>query len=247
MNTQKLFLIILILFLFSGSYSQGFLITSPKLEFDGKQLLISYDFINKNQADQFFVWVEMEKKNGESIPVKALSGDVGDNIKGGNNKKITWIPEKDNIFLNEEILVEVKAEKYIKSFNKGTMMLMSTALPGLGQTKISKGKPWWITGVAAYGALAGGLLTHLKYLKTYDEYRIEEDPLTRKELFDKTQQQMNLSSALIVSGAALWVANIVWVAVTPNRYQPLKYVKLSFDKTTSPYKGTMLLTLRLDF
>ncbi len=247
MKTQKLFLTILILFLFSGSYSQGFLITSPKLEFDGNQLTIVYDIVDKSQTDQFYVWVEIEKKNGEPIETKSISGDVGDKIKAGTNKKMAWIPSKDSVFLNEEVLVEVKAEKYEKSFNKGTMMLMSTAVPGLGQTKISKGKPWWITGVAAYGALAGGLLTHLKYLKTYDKYRIEEDPLTRKELFNQTQQQMNLSGALIVSGAALWAANIVWIAVTPNKYQPLKYVKLSLDKTTGPHKGTMLLTLKLDF
>lgn len=43
------------------SYSQDFLITQLKLEFDGNRLLISNDFINKNQAEQFYVWIEMEK------------------------------------------------------------------------------------------------------------------------------------------------------------------------------------------
>jgi hypothetical protein len=247
MKKQKLFLILPFLLLPYKSHSQGFLITPPKLEFNGKQLLISYDFINKNQADQFYVWVEMEKKNGESIPVKALSGDLGDNIKGGNNKKITWVPEKDNIFLDEEVFVEVKAEKYIKSFNKGSMMLVSTAFPGLGQTKISKGKPWWLTGVAAYGALAGGFIVHTSYIKTYDSYRIEEDPSKRSDLLTKAQKQMNTSGALIVSGAALWVANIFWVALTPNKYQPLQHVKLSLNQSTGPDKGTALLTLRLNF
>jgi hypothetical protein len=247
MKKQKLFLILPFLLLTFKSYTQGFLITPPKLEFDGKQLLIFYDFINKNQADQFYVWVEMEKKNGESIPVKALSGDVGDNIKGGNNKKITWVPEKDNIFLNEEVSVEVKAEKYVKSFNKGSMMLLSTAFPGLGQTKISKGKPWWLTGVAAYGTLAGGFIIHASYVKTYDSYRTEEDPSKRSDLLARAQNQMNTSGALIVSGAALWVANIFWVALTPNRYKPLQHVKLSLDQSTGPDKGTALLTLRLNF
>lgn len=247
MKTQKLILFIPFLLVSVESASQGFVITSPRLEFDGNQLMIAYDIVDKNQADQFYVWVEMEKKNGESVKAKALSGDVGDKIKAGTNKKIAWIPAKDSVFLNEEVLVEIKAEKYNKSFNKGTMMLMSAAVPGLGQTKISKGKPWWVTGIAAYGALAGGLIVHQKYLNTYDIYRVEEDPLTRKELFDKTQRQMNLSGALFVSGAALWAANIIWVAITPNRYQPLKSVKLSLDNTTGPYKGTTLLTLRFNF
>jgi len=246
-KTQKHFLVLLYLFLPFISFSQGFLITPPKLEFDGRQLHISYDIINKSQTDQFYVWVEMEKKNGEPVGMKSISGDVGDNIKAGNNKQITWVPEKDSIFLNEEIFVEVKAEKYVKSFNKGSMMLLSTVVPGLGQTMISKGKPYWLTGVAAYGALAGGFIFHNKYLKTYDSYQIEEDPLIRDNLFNQAQKQMNISNALIISGAAIWVANVLWVAITPDKYKPFQHIKLTVDQSTGPYKGTTLLSLKLTF
>ncbi|MCX6255323.1 MAG: hypothetical protein NTV31_12710 [Bacteroidia bacterium] len=246
MKTQKLILILTFLLLTFKSSSQGIQITQPKLEFDGSQFLISYDVIDKNQADEFYVWVEIVKKNGESIKMKALSGDVG-TIKTGINKKITWIPEKDSIFLNEEIFVEVLAEKYIKSFNKGSMMLMSTVIPGLGQTKISKGKPWWLTGVAAYGALSGGYILYKSSLKTHDSYKAEKDIIQRADLADKYQKQVNISNALFISAASLWVANIVWVTVTPNRYKPLQHVKLSLDPSIDPNKGTTLLTLRLDF
>jgi hypothetical protein len=247
MNTQKLILIFSCLFLPFASFSQGFQITPPKLVFDGRQLSISYDFIDSRQSDQFYVWVEMEKKNGEPVRMRSLSGDVGDNIKAGKNKQITWIPEKDSIFLNEVVFVEVKAEKYVKSFNKGSMILLSAAIPGLGQTKISKGKPYWLTGIAAYGALAGGFIIHSKYLKTYDSYEIEEDPVIRKNLYNQAQKQSNISNSLIVSGAALWVANLIWVAVTPNRYKPLQHVKLTVDQSTGPNKRIMLLSLNLNF
>jgi hypothetical protein len=195
----------------------------------------------------FYVWVEMEKKNGEPVRMKYLSGDVGDNIKAGKNKQITWVPEKDSIFLNEVVFVEVKAEKYVKSFNKGSMMLLSAAIPGLGQTKISKGKPYWLTGVAAYGALAGGFIIRSKCLKTYDSYEIEEDPVIRKNLYNQAQKQSNISNSLIFSGAALWVANLIWVAVIPDRYNPLQHVKLTVDQSTSPNKRIMLVSLNLNF
>ena len=65
---RRLILFLFFLFLVSRSFFQDFLITPPKLEFDGNQLLISYDVINNKQADQFYVWVEMVKKNGEPIP-----------------------------------------------------------------------------------------------------------------------------------------------------------------------------------
>lgn len=247
MYRQKLFLILSILLSPSLTFSQGFQITQPKLEFDGKQLVISYDVINKNEGDQFYVWVEIEKKNGEKVRMKALTGDVGDKIKVGMNKKISWIPEKDSVYLNEEVSVEVKAEKYIKSFNRASSLLMSTIMPGLGQTRISKGKPFWLTGVAAYGVLAGGLIVHQEYIKTYDSYRIEEDPSKRAALHTKAQNQSNLSTALIASGAALWVANLVWVAIIPNKYQPLKHVKLSMEQLPGTDKKTALLSMRLNF
>jgi hypothetical protein len=246
MKKQRLFLIITLLLIIIKSASQDIKITSPKLEFDGKQLQISYDVINSNQSDQLYVWVEISKKNGELIRMKNLSGDVGD-IKGGNNKKISWVPANDSIFLNEMVSVEVKAEKYNKSFKKGSMMLLSTAFPGLGQTKISKGKPWWLTGVAAYGALAGGFITHQSYVKTYDSYRTEEDPKTRVDLNAKAQKQMNMSTALYLSGAALWAANMIWVAVIPNKYQPLQHVKLSLNASAGPENGATLLSMKLNF
>jgi hypothetical protein len=247
MYRQKLFLIIGILLSPSLTYSQGFQITPPKLDFDGRQLSVSYDFVNYRPSDLFYVWVEMEKKNGEQIKMKGVSGDVGEKIKAGTKKQLTWVPEKDSVFLNEVVYVEVKAEKYVKSFNKGSMMLLSTAFPGLGQTKISKGKPYWLTGVVAYGALAGGLITHSSYVKTYNSYQTEEDPVKRKDLLNQSQKQMNTSGALIVTGAALWVANLFWVAITPDKYKPLQHVNLTVDQSTGPYKGTSLLSLKLNF
>jgi hypothetical protein len=35
------------------------------MKFDGNQLQISYDLICKSNADQFYVWVEIEKESGE--------------------------------------------------------------------------------------------------------------------------------------------------------------------------------------
>lgn len=248
MKTQKLFIIITFLYFPFESFSQDFLITTPKLKFDSTQLLISYDIINKNPADRFYVWLEMNKENGEPIRMKSLSGDVGDSITAGENKKITWIPEADSVFLNEEVFVEVKAEKYIKSFDKVSMMLMSTAVPGLGQAKISKGKPWWLLGVAGYEVLAGGFLYHNKSDKTFSLYQLEkEDPDKRADLFNQYNKQMNISNALIVSGAVIWAANILWVAFTPNKYQPLQHIKFSSDQSTFLNNRTMLLTLRFNF
>jgi hypothetical protein len=247
MKKQRLFVLLFLFFLVRISYSQDFQITPPRLQFDGIQLLISYDIITKRSNDKFYIWVEIRKKNGDTLNVKSISGDIGPFISAGNNKNITWIPEKDSIFLSEEIFTEVKAEKYIKTFNKGSMMLYSAIVPGLGQTKIKKGKPWWLIGVATYGILGGGYVAHRNYLNTYDSYIVEEDPLKREDLYTQAQKQMNISNTLFVSGASVWIANILWVALIPNNYLPLKNVSFSLDQSAGSFKGPVLFTLKYSF
>jgi hypothetical protein len=240
--------IILLLVLFPlKSFCQDFYLTQPILVFDGKKLMISYDIVSSKEAEQFYVWVEIQKKNQESLKINALSGDVGDSINKGANKHIIWIPEEDTIFLNEDIQVEVKAEKRIKSFKRGSMMLYSAVLPGYGQTKINKGKPWWLTGVAIYGILTAGIITHESYLKSYDSYLIEEDPAKRADMYSDSQNRHDISNTLIFTGLALWAANLCWVAIIPDKFQSLQHAKLSMNQSDGYAGRTTLLTLRLDF
>ncbi len=247
MKKHPLYFILVFLFPIVNTFSQSFLVSKPELKFDGKYLYVSYDIINKKQSDHFFVWMDMEKKNGESIQMKALSGDIGPEIKSGSNKQIIWNAEKDAVILNEEVFVELKAEKYVRSFNKGSAMLLSTVFPGLGQTKISNGKPWWIMGVAAYGAVAGGVIFNQVSVSTYDSYKTELDPVKRASLYNKTQQQLNLSSGMIISGAALWAVNVFWIALKPNRYEPLKYLNLSLEPTIGLPGENNLLSFKVNF
>ena len=90
MFKSKLFLLIILILLEGKSFSQGVVITQPKLEVDGDKLLISYDIITENPSDQFFIWLEIGKANGEKIHPRSLSGDIGSNIKPGNKKETIW-------------------------------------------------------------------------------------------------------------------------------------------------------------
>ena len=245
MILRNFFILCFSLLLFENSLSQGFILSKPRLDYDGEQLRISYDLISVKKTDLFFVWVESEKVNGEYIRMKSLMGDVGESIPSGKNKQIYWTPDKDTVYLNEEVFIEVKAEKYLKSYNKASMMLMSTVFPGLGQAKV-RSRPCWLTGVVAYGALAGGIIANRSFTDTYNSYRIEEDPAKRSELLSLAQKQGNISDALLISGAGLWAANIVWMALIPNKYKPLKYAPLSFTQGGHDNKIAML-TLKFNF
>lgn len=244
MKYRKILFCIFYFSLFTISYSQDFSVTTPKLDFDGNQLKISYDIVNSSASDKFFVWVEIEKKNGQKVEARTLAGDIGEKINSGSDKSIFWIPSKDSIFLNEEILVEVMAEKYARNFNKGSVILSSALMPGLGQSKV-KGKPYWLMGVASYGAIAGGIIMRGSANKEYDRYLKDENPVTRNKSFDKAQKGINTSAALIVSGAAMWAANLIWVAALPNEYQPLKNGKFALE--INPVNNLPLVAFRLNF
>ncbi|MGD0756760.1 MAG: hypothetical protein ABR927_17050, partial [Bacteroidales bacterium] len=148
MKKRRSFLFLLFLFIVLKSSSQDFQITLLKLEFYSNQLHIAYNIDNKTSIGKFRIEIKINKQNGDPISPKSITGDLGDNIKSGNNKSIIWDLGKDSVYFDENISVEIKGEKHIEALSKGSIILMSTAVPGLGQTKIS-GKPWWLCSVAA--------------------------------------------------------------------------------------------------
>jgi hypothetical protein len=246
MKKRRSFLFLLFLFIVLKSSSQDFQITQLKLEFYGNQLHISYNIDSKNSTSKFHIEIKINKGNGDPITPKSISGDLGDNIKSGNNKRIIWDLKKDTVYLDEDISVEIKGEKHIESFSKGSLILMSTAVPGLGQTKVS-GKPWWLCSLAAYGTLAGGFIIYKSSLNTYNAYKAEDNPNTRTDQYNKAQKKLNIANTLFITSATLWVANIIWVVVTPTSNLPLKHVKVYLEPVTIPKYDGAMVSLRVDF
>jgi hypothetical protein len=247
MKRQKI-LLALILFSFCAfSFSQSFMVTDPKLEFDGYKLSITYDLVTKTNSDIFYVWVEIKNQAGNPIRAYSFKGEIGDSIKPGINKRIEWVPEEDAVYLDEDISVEMKSERYEWTFKKGSAVFSSLIVPGLGLTKIKNGKPYWLAAIPAYGALAGGLVVHSSYVKTYDLYKSETDPVERGDLWDKSLKQKNLSYGLIGTAAVIWIADLIWVAATPNSYRPMKHP--TFSLNTVPVNGNRaaLLSLKVVF
>jgi len=101
--------------------------------------------------------------------------------------------------------------------------------------------------LVVYGTLAGGCLYHLNYRKNYNSYTVEENTVKRINLFNQAQKQVEISRALIYSAASVWAVNVIWIALAPDRYQPLQHAKVSLDLLPGPNGGSSVLSLRLDF
>ena len=217
-----------------------------KLDVYANQLHIAYNIDNKKITGKFHIEIKFNRQNGDSITPKSITGDVGDNIKSGNNKRIIWDLGKDAIYLDEDISVEIKGYRLSESFSKGSLILMSAAVPGLGQTKLS-GKPWWLCSVAAYSALAGGFIIHKSSLNAYDVYKTEENPNTRISQYDKAQKKLSIANTLFITSATLWIANIIWVAVTPNSNKPLKHANVYIQPVIFTDNKGAMVSLRVNF
>jgi hypothetical protein len=237
----KYFLLILFI-LPDALYGQSRItVTKPRLEVSDENLIITYDILNANSSDFFIVWVEVTDVAGNKIKALSVSGDVGNDIKGGKNKRITWNFGNDSIYIDEDLFIEVKAEKAIlleekaetiipeetktikidesntgmKKISRGKMVLSSVVLPGWGQTKTNKGKPYWLIGAAGYGCLAGSVFLNRSASSVYDDYKLSMDLDESNALFDKALQRNSVSKIMAYSAVGIWAADIIWVLVTP--------------------------------
>ncbi len=242
MRRQILLIQLLVLIVIPESIAQNFNIENTKAEYDGQQLSIRYDLMSRKPSDKFFILVEIVKDDGSAVKATSFKGDIGEYICPGKDKSITWVPEDDAVFLNDTVSVEIKGEKYEKSFKRGEVLMSSLILPGLGQTKISGGAPWWLAGVAAYGSLSGGFVFNSKYRDHYDAYLAETDPVERSSLFNQSQSDKQLSRIFFISAGALWVGNLIWVAAIPNEYRKLKLPELSMYSVPAYGSGGGLVT-----
>ncbi len=191
-------------------------ITKPELSYENEKLYISYDIIDKGKAAYH---IELEAVNASHALIEAsfLTGDIGTNIKAGNNKSIVWDIERDDVNLDESISIRLVATKMSAGFSKGKLLLQSAVWPGWGQTKMSDGKPYWLIGCAGVACLAGSYVYNQQSVKNYDQYL---DALTVAEgdkYYDKAVMQDNTSSILGYSAIGIWAANLLWVALSPEK------------------------------
>lgn len=111
MNVSAKFLITIVLActLINLRAQTGVKVSQPELSLKGGKVQIAFDLLNSSRSEKFTVRVEITGESGNHIPARSLTGDLGEGVPGGNNKKIIWDIEADSIFLDEEIFVEVYA------------------------------------------------------------------------------------------------------------------------------------------
>ncbi len=206
---------------------------------DGSTLIITYDIVKFKSNETFKIWVDVYKESGEKIIPRALTGDVGDNIPGGEYKRIIWDMEADQAFLDEDIAVVVLAEsETIKTGKKpekeakppkekqtvkkegisvGAALGLSLVLPGLGRRVATGEGVAYLWGVAGYGLIGGALLMNNSAYNAYEDYQKATSTTERDDLYKKAKNYDVYSKVMIGGAAVIWVVDLILTGVKASK------------------------------
>lgn len=219
-NLSNILLVfLLIIYGLAQGFAQDVQIETTNLSIIDKKLEISYEYAKSKKKHRFDVWVEITSSLGKKIIARALTGDIGDNLAGGKDKKIIWDYNADGIVLNEEVNIVVKAivSTVVGAVNTGKMLFQSGIMPGWGISSIKSDKPYWLLGIAGYAALGSSLYLNSSYKSTYDSYIDSNNETERADLLSKSRSQQSLSKVFAFSAIGIWCTGIVWTAIKANK------------------------------
>ncbi len=129
----------------------------------------------------------------------------------------------------------------------GKAVLLSTLVPGLGQTKLSRGKPYWIFGVLAYGSLGASYYFNTQSVNTYEDYKEAGDTGTREDLFSQSETNKSMSQNLAIAAGALWGVNLVWAIIQGSKANKTAHNNLSWHAGYNQNAKAPVLTLQLRY
>ncbi len=223
-------------------------------------LFVSYDLIKAKKNEWFDVTMTVKTPSGKVFFPVTLSGHAGKYIAGGKGKQIAWAISRDNLFIDDEIYVELRAtpmgtqeteqavareepkvtkepeyaskqpRQYVsKTYSKGGAIALSAIMPGLGITKQKEGGAYWLMGLATYGAAAGGVVLHVLANNDYNNYKDATNAMERNAYFESATSKANIRNILFYSAAGIWIANMVWTILTPNKVKSAFSLHATFD------------------
>lgn len=148
-------------------------------------------------------------------PLRSVTGDVGDSIRAGKDKKIAWKFKRDNPYFdgkNISFRLDVVEMPKIATGGAGNA-LKSLLMPGLGDTKVRNGYNYGWIAVGTYATLATGGYFLYKAQQTYKDHknRLANDANTHLGYFKDAKRFQNISTVFFLTGASIWIGDVVGV------------------------------------
>ena len=195
----------------------GQVVSNVNWELEGDdRIVITYDLARLDDYIYFDVSVVVKVENKE-VAAKALSGDVGNFVRIGTNKKIVWNIFEDISELNGALSVEVLAFNPVPATTETVSADNANDAPPPPKMPSAK-IPFW-AGMGGIGVTGVGLLTAgiksagegQDLYKIYKDNTIETAALytelgsTREEVYSEANKKYKNGSLLQIGGAAILV------------------------------------------
>lgn len=218
-------------------------VSNVNWELEGdERIVITYDLGKKDNYIYFDVSVRVKIDN-QTVTPKALSGDVGNYIKVGTGKKITWNMFEDISELNGELSVEVLAVNPVPHETVSAVAPRDTTTQPINMS-LPQGKkiPYWVGlgGIAATGVamLMSGAKTRSEGWDLYDIYEknlyedadiYDELGSTRDEVYDEANKKNKSGTVMMVAGGAVLATAGIIIVNRIIQDKKLKKRGLSFS------------------
>jgi hypothetical protein len=201
------------------------------------------------------VWPEITTSNGQKINASAFSGDYGEGIAAGTDKKIIWDYNADGVILNDKVYVELKAKIALHKtdIGLGKALLLSAVVPGLGINKVKGGGTYWLVSVPVYVLAAGAVINYSQAKDSYDRYLNNEfqDVMEADNLYRDAENYQNTSQIFTYSAIGAWLVNMVWTGFVAKKNKSLSAYynqkKTFFYTGINPSTQTFEFTLKYRF
>lgn len=113
MKTLRLILFFITLYCIDVFPQQQIYITRPDLAYRNNTLIITFDIKGCEQSDLFNINPVISVPDGSTSKASSLTGDLGDSIKCGNDKRIIWDMSADGVMMEGDVEVQIIAEQIL--------------------------------------------------------------------------------------------------------------------------------------
>lgn len=111
MRTTLIHFLLVIALLAPGlCQAQSVKVSDPRPELRDNIIHILYDILDSQPVDEFQVSLTVLDEDGQEIPARALSGDIGDLVYGGESKEIRWDLSADEIEMEAQIYFKIRVK-----------------------------------------------------------------------------------------------------------------------------------------